>query len=107
MVSIDDFKKLELRIAEILSVEPHPRADRLWVLRIRIGEEERIVVAGIRMAYGEPSALVGKKVVAVANLAPAEIRGVTSEAMLLAASQEGALTLLVPEREIPSGAKVS
>ena len=107
MVTIEDFKKLELRIADIVSVEPHPRADRLWVLRIRIGEEERTIVAGIRTAYPEASQLVGKKVVVVANLAPAEIRGVVSEGMLLAASLEGALTVLVPEREIPGGTKVS
>ncbi|MBI4115314.1 MAG: methionine--tRNA ligase subunit beta [Candidatus Omnitrophica bacterium] len=106
MITIEDFKKMELRIAEIISVSPHPQADRLLVLRIRIGEEERTIVAGIRAHYTE-SELIGKKVVMVTNLEPATIRGVISEGMILAASHEGNLTLLVPERQIPTGAKVS
>ena len=105
MITLEDFGKLELRIAEILSVTTHPQADRLWVLRIRIGDTERTIVAGIRLHYSE-SELVGKKIVVIANLAPAQIRGVTSEGMLLAASTDQTLTLVVPERGIPSGAKV-
>ena len=84
----------------------HPQADKLLVLRIRIGEAEKTIVAGIRAHYTE-SELVGKKIVVVANLEPATLRGVTSEGMLLAASEGEKLTVLVPEREIPSGAKVS
>lgn len=105
MITIEDFKKLDLRIAEILSVAPHPQADRLWVLRVRIGEEERTLVAGIRGRYTD-SELAGKKIVVVTNLEPAAIRGVRSEGMLLAASNEAGLTLIVPEREISSGAVV-
>lgn len=106
MITIEDFKKMELRVAEIISASLHPQADRLLVLRIRIGEEERTVVAGIRAHYSEAE-LVGKKVAVVANLEAAQIRGVTSEGMILAASNGEILTLLVPEREIPSGAKIS
>lgn len=106
MVTIEDFKKIELRIGEILSVTLHPQADRLFVVRVKIGEEERTLVAGIRLHYTE-SELVGKKVVVVTNLEPAQIRGVTSEGMILVASLEGKLAVLTPEREIPSGAKVS
>ncbi len=106
MVTLEEFKKLELRIAEILSVTVHPQADRLYVVRIRAGETEKTVVAGIRAHYTE-SELVGKKVVVVDNLAPAQIRGVTSEGMLLVASEAGSLTLLIPEKEIPAGARVS
>lgn len=105
MVTLEEFKKLELRIAEILSVTPHPGADRLYVVRIRVGETEKTVVAGIRAHYTE-SELVGKRVVVVDNLAPAQIRGVTSEGMLLAASEGDRLTLVVPEREISSGTPV-
>lgn len=105
MITIDDFRKLELRIAEIISAALHPQADKLLVLKVRIGEEERTMVAGIRRHYTE-SELVGKKVVVVANLEPAQIRGVSSEGMLLAASTDQALTLVVPEREISSGAVV-
>lgn len=106
MIAIEEFRKIELRIAEIVSASAHPQADRLFVLRVRLGEEERTLVAGIRAHYTE-SELVGKKVVVVTNLEPAQIRGVNSEGMLLAASQDSTLALLVPEREIPSGAKVS
>lgn len=106
MIPFEEFKKLELKVAEIISAAPHPNADRLMVLRIRMGEEERTIVAGIRAFYQEPE-LVGKKIVVVANLAPATLRGVTSEGMLLAASLDGQLTLLVPDRPIPSGAKIS
>ncbi len=105
MATIEDFRKLEFKTAEILSVTIHPQADKLLVLRIRVGTEERTVVAGIRAHYQE-SELVGKKVVVVANLEPAVIRGVTSEGMILAASHEGAMAVLVPDREIPSGAQV-
>ena len=105
MITIEDFKKMELRIAEVLSAEPHPQADRLLLLRIRVGEEERTLVAGIRKHY-EAGSLVGKKIVIVSNLEPAEIWGVRSEGMLLAASNGETLCLLVPDREIPSGARV-
>lgn len=106
MVTIEDFKKLDLRVGEILSAEFHPQADRLLVLRVRSGEEERTIVAGIRRHY-EVTGLIGKKVIVVANLEPAEIRGIKSEGMLLAASNEQLLTLVVPEREIAHGARVS
>lgn len=106
MITIEDFKKMELQVAEVTSVSPHPEADRLLVLRVRLGDSERTLVAGIRKHYSE-SELVGKRVVVVTNLEPASIRGVTSEGMLLAASDSEILTLIVPEREIPSGARVS
>ena len=104
-MTIDDFKKIELRIAEVIAAEFHPQADRLLVLRIRMNDQERTLVAGIR-AYYTPAELVGKKIVVVANLEPAQIRGVTSEGMLLAASNAEQLALLIPEKDISSGAKV-
>ena len=106
MITIEEFRKTELQIAEIISAAPHPQADKLLVLKVRIGENERTLVAGIRLHYKETE-LVGKKVVVVANLAPAQIRGVTSEGMILAASEPSSLALLVPDREISSGARVS
>ena len=105
MVTIEDFKKMEIRIAEVLSAAPHPQADRLLVLRIRVEEAERTIVAGIRKYYSEAE-LVGKKIVVVTNLEPAEIRGIRSEGMLLAASLPEKLTLLVPDRDILCGARV-
>ncbi len=105
MVSIDDFRKLDLRVAEIVQVELHPNADRLWLLKVRIGVEERQIVAGIKKFYTAEE-LIGKKVVVVANLEPAVIRGVESQGMLLAASADEALTIITPERNISSGAVV-
>ena len=105
MATIDDFRKLELKVAEIVSVEAHPNADRLWLLQVRIGSEERRIVAGIKAFY-TPEQLVGKKVVVVANLEPAVIRGVESQGMLLAASTEGELAIVIPEKNLPSGSVV-
>ena len=105
MVSFKDFQNLELRVAEIMEAVPHPNADRLFVLKIRVGDQEKQIVAGIREHY-QPADLVGKKVVVVNNLEPAVIRGVESNGMLLAASSDKNLTLVIPEREIPSGAQV-
>lgn len=105
MVSFEEFKKIELRIAVIESVAPHPDADRLYVLTIKVGEVRKKMVAGIRQHYGEDE-LKGKKIVIVDNLAPTVIRGVESQGMLLAASNAGTLTLLVPERPIEDGATV-
>lgn len=105
MVTIDDFRKLEFKIAQIKAVEPHPNADKLYILRIQVGETEKSIVAGIRPFY-QTGELIGKKIVVVANLEPAVIRGVESQGMLLAASEGEILSLVIPEREIPTGAKV-
>lgn len=105
MVSLEEFKKFELRIAEIESVTPHPQADRLYVLGIKVGDTRKQIVAGVRKHYGEDE-LKGKKIVIINNLEPAVIRGVESQGMLLAASEEDSFTLVVPERIIPDGAQV-
>jgi methionyl-tRNA synthetase len=106
MITIDDFSRIDLRIATVVSAAAHPNADRLVVLEIDLGNEQRQLVAGIRKHY-EPAELVGKRIVVVANLQPVTLRGVESQGMLLAASDdEGRLTLVVPEREVGRGAKV-
>lgn len=105
MVSFEDFKKIDLRIAEIVEAKDHPNADKLFVLKVRIGEEEKQIVAGIRGCYACED-LVGRKVVLVNNLEPAVIRGEESNGMLLAASNEGVPTILIPEKDVPSGTKV-
>ncbi len=105
MISYEDFRKLELKVAEIESVQAHPNADRLYVLGVRVGEMQKTIVAGIRNHYREDE-LIGKKIVIVDNLEPAVIRGVESQGMLLAASYVTNLTLIVPERTIPSGSLV-
>jgi methionyl-tRNA synthetase len=105
VISIDHFAEVELRIATIVEAELHPNADRLLVLRVDLGDEQRQIVAGIRGHY-EPSALVGRQVVVVANLAPATLRGVESQGMLLAASGGDQLVLVRPDRPLPAGSAV-
>ena len=106
MITIDDFVKLDLRVATIVSAAPHPNADRLLVLEIDLGVERRQLVAGIRAHYA-PEDLVGKQIVVIANLEPATLRGVRSEGMLLAASDgEGRLAIITPQRSVAAGARV-
>jgi len=107
-ITFDDFAKLDLRVARILEAAPHPNADRLVVLKIDLGAEQRQLVAGIR-GYYEPDALVGRQIVVVANLEPRTMRGVESQGMLLAASTEdrSQVILVSPESPIAAGSKVS
>jgi methionyl-tRNA synthetase len=105
-VTIDDFKRLDLRVGTIRKAEPHPNADRLVVLSVDIGDEsERQIVAGIRAAY-PPESLVGRQIVVVANLKPVTLRGVESRGMLLAASDADSITLVAPDRSIVPGSRV-
>jgi methionyl-tRNA synthetase len=106
MLTIDEFQRLELRVATILSAQPHPNADRLLVLTVDLGNEQRQLVAGIRAHYA-PETLVGKQIVVVVNLEPAMLRGVESQGMLLAASDaEGRLAIVTPEKPVANGATV-
>jgi methionyl-tRNA synthetase len=105
-ISIDDFRNLELRVATITAASPHPNADRLLVLTIDLGSEQRQLVAGIRAHY-QPEDLIGKQIIVVANLQPATLRGVQSQGMLLAASDDqGRLAIVTPERPVANGAQV-
>lgn len=106
-ISIDEFAKMDLRIAEVIACEKMPKADKLLILKVKVGEEERTVVSGIAQHYS-PEDLVGKKVVLVANLKPSKLRGVMSEGMILAASNEdhSKLEVLTIQSELASGNKV-
>lgn len=105
-ISIEEFQKLALRIGKIVGAAEHPKADRLLVLSVEIGEPSpRQVVAGIKPAY-QPSELVGKTVVVVTNLKPAMLRGVESQGMVLAAQDTSGLTLVAPERPLAPGSVV-
>lgn len=106
MISIDEFRKLELKVATIIKAEPHPNADKLLVLQIDLGSEERQIVAGIKGHYA-PEALVGRQVVVVANLETAKLRGVESQGMMLAASDGDRIVILIPEKKVSPGVKVS
>ena len=107
MVTIEDFARIDLRVAEIKSVEPHPNADKLLVLKIDAGDgvEDRQLVAGIKNNY-TPEELLGKKIIIVNNLAPAVLRGVESQGMLLAAQDEDNIVILTTERDVKPGSKV-
>ena len=105
-ITFADFKKVELKVAEVLSVTPHPNADKLYLLKVRIGAEERQIVAGIRPYY-TPEQVQGRKIIVVANLEPRAVRGEVSDGMLLAASDGTSVVFLTPERDIASGSAIS
>jgi len=104
MIPFDEFAKLDIRTGKIISVDDHPKADKLYVMKIDVGEE-RTIVAGIKSYYTKEE-LVGKKIVAICNLEPATIRGVKSEAMLLAADDGKLVSLLEADKEMKTGAKI-
>ncbi|MGB3365963.1 MAG: methionine--tRNA ligase [Acidaminobacteraceae bacterium] len=103
-ITIEDFAKLDLKVAEITGCEKHPDADKLLVLKLMVGTEERQVVSGISKYY-EPDKLVGRKVILVANLKPVELRGVLSQGMILAAADGKELELV--SSTLKSGTTVS
>jgi len=105
MATLDDYKKLDLRVAEIIEVLPHPSADRLYVLKIRVGEKEKQIVAGIKEYYKEED-LKGKKIAIIDNLEPVVLRGVESEGMLLAAKDDKTLGVLTLDKAIDSGSAI-
>lgn len=105
MISIEEFKKLELMIAQIKEVREHPNADRLYVITVDTGGEERQLVAGIRSGY-TPDELVGRRVVIAANLEPATIRGEESRGMILAVSDENGISVLSPDKDVALGSRV-
>jgi len=104
-ISIDDFGKVELRVAQVTACEKHPNADKLLVLQLDLGYEKRQVVSGIANYY-TPEEMVGKKVILVANLKPVKLRGELSQGMILAASAGDQLTLATVDPSMPNGAIV-
>ncbi len=108
VVPFEDFYKLDLRIARIIEVIEHPNADKLFLLKIELGSEQRQLCAGLRGHYTAEQ-LVGKNIVVVANLAPRKVRGELSQGMLLAASNEdqSKVILLTTEADIAPGSSVS
>jgi len=104
-ISIDDFRKIELKVATIKSAEAHPNADKLLVLQIDLGGEQRQICAGIRNSY-TPEELVGKQIIVVANLETAKLRGLESQGMLLAASDDDRVIIMTPEKSVQAGTQV-
>ena len=104
-ITYEQFAAIDLRVAEVLEAREHPNANKLLLLKIKVGEIEKQIVAGIRAHY-EPAALVGKQIIVVNNLAPAMLRGEESNGMLLAASDGQSVVLLQPEKKLAAGSKV-
>jgi methionyl-tRNA synthetase len=105
-ITIDDFAKVQFKIAKVLECEKVEKSDKLLKLQLEVGEEKRQVVSGIAKSY-KPEDLIGKYVVLVANLKPVKLRGIESNGMILAAVDDNTLTLITPMSEIKSGADVS
>jgi len=106
MISIDDFAKVQLKLAKVLAAEKVEKSDKLLKLRLKVGDSERTVVSGIAKHY-TPEDMVGKTVVIVANLKPAKLRGIMSEGMILCAENaEGALGLVTVNGDFPDGCEI-
>jgi methionyl-tRNA synthetase len=107
VIQYEDFAKVELRIGQVMTAEAVPKADKLLKLSVDVGEPApRTIVAGIAQAYPDPAALVGKRIVVVANLAPRPLRGITSQGMLLAAGEAPNLQLVSVGDSIAPGTRV-
>ncbi|MBT2759377.1 methionine--tRNA ligase [Mesobacillus foraminis] len=104
-ITIDDFMKVELRVAEVIHAEPVKKADKLLKLQLNLGYEKRQVVSGIAKHY-KPEDLIGRKVICVTNLKPVKLRGELSEGMILAGSKDDVLSLATIAESLPVGARV-
>jgi len=107
VISIDDFAKIDLRVARVVEASDHPNADKLLLLTIDLGGEQRTLCAGLK-GYYTPEQLVGRNIIVVANLAPRMMRGIESQGMLLAASSadRARVVLLTTESDIKPGTPV-
>ena len=105
MINFEDFKKIELKVAKIIKAEKVENSNKLLKLQIDLGEEKRQLIAGIGKAYLADD-LVGKEIIVAANLEPKNIFGMESQGMLLAANIGDSPALLIPDKEIPPGAKI-
>ncbi len=106
MATIEEFRKLELKVATIKEVTEHPNADKLYVVVVDLGDgATKQLVAGIRSFYTKEE-LIGKQVVVVNNLDPALLRGVESQGMILAASDENGIVIVSPQKPVKTGSIV-
>jgi len=105
MITLDDFKKLELKVAKIIEVKEHPNADKLYLLTVDLGDRKKQLIAGLRKHY-RPDELKGKQIIVIDNLEPVVIRGIKSEGMLLAAQDDERISILIPEKEVKLGSNI-
>lgn len=108
IIAFEEFAKVDLRVAKVLEAQAHPNADKLLLLKVDLGTEQRQIVAGLK-GYYSPEELVGRSIIVVANLAPRMMRGEESQGMLLAACTEDRTQVihLTPAGDVPPGTKVS
>lgn len=105
MITIEDFFQTELKVARVTAAEPIPNSHKLLKLSVDLGDETRVLVAGIAKEY-PPEDLLGRQIVVVTNLQPAQLMGVESQGMVLAASVDGKPVLLGPDQTVPDGTPV-
>lgn len=105
-ITIDDFRKVELRVGQVIDCEPVKKADKLLKLQLDLGYEKRQVVSGIAEFY-KPEELIGKKLIVVANLKPVKLRGELSQGMILAGEKDGVLSVASVDQSLPNGAIVN
>ncbi len=106
MINFEEFKNIDLRVAKIINVSRIEESEKLLKIEVELGEEKRIIVAGIANYYS-PDELINKNVVIVANLEPRIMFGIESQGMILAVKDEDKLSVLVPEKEVKSGLKIT
>jgi len=105
LISYDDFQKLDIRVALVEKVEKVPKADKLYKISIDLGTEKRTLVAGLAEHY-KIDDLKGKKIAVLTNLEPRKLRGILSEGMLLAAVEGDNVSILIPDKDLPPGARI-
>lgn len=105
MINLDDFKKVELKVAKVISAEPIEGSEKLLKLQVDLGSEQRQILSGIAKYY-QPQDLVGRSIVIIANLEPRMMMGLESQGMVLAAGDGDTVSLLLPDKDMPAGASV-
>jgi len=105
MVTYEDFKKLELKVAKITEVKDHPNADKLYVMIIDLGDKTKQIIAGIKGFYNKED-LLGRQIVVIDNLEPVKLRGEESQAMLLASQDDNGIAIISPDKEVKAGSIV-
>ena len=104
-ITFDEFKKLDIRVGTVANVEPHPNADKLWLIDVDFGGPTRRIVTGLRGIY-EADNLMGRQIAVLVNLAPAKFRGEESNGMLLAAESGKIVSILQPDQKVEDGSAV-
>src|SRR3989344_4669851 len=105
MITLDDFKKIELKVAKVLSAENIEGSQKLLKLQVDLGSEQRQILSGIAKYYS-PAALVGRQIVIITNLDPGRRMGLESQGMVLAAGDGEVISLLVPDKDTPAGTPI-